>query len=158
MQGAVRKLGKSLRGFGIAKPAKAFTGLSEEQQQILLLRWIAHFPLVSEALIAIPNGGKRGKYEAYRLKLQGVKAGVSDLFLAIPMHGKAGLWLEMKRADGKLTALQKKWLGLMELLGFAVVTAYSFEQAKQAIIDYIAGFQNAPERVLNTFTYDRRGI
>lgn len=158
MQGARRKLKKSSQGSGIGQPAKVFTGLSEEQQQTLLIRWAQLFPFISEALIAIPNGGKRGKYEAYRLKLQGVKAGVSDLFLAIPMRGKSGLWLEMKRADGKLTALQKKWLGLMELLGFAVVTAYSFEQAKQAIIDYIAGFKDAPERVLSTFTYERRGV
>lgn len=77
------------------------------------------------------------------------------MFLAIPLHGKAGLWIEMKKPGGRLTVSQKAWIKLMELLNYAVIVPFTVEEAKQGIIDYIAGFENAPERVLKAFTYDR---
>lgn len=64
-------------------------------------------------LHAIPNGGYRDKATAGKLKAEGVKRGVSDMFLPLPMKGPivggsyqgqelqtftyAGLYVEMKR-------------------------------------------------------------
>ena len=61
---------------------------------------------IDQALIAIPNGGKRNPREAGRLKAQGVKAGVSDLLLPFSSQGAHGLWIEMKAGRNKLTPNQ----------------------------------------------------
>lgn len=97
-------------------------------------------------LMAIPNGGSRNLIEATSLKRQGVKAGVSDLFLAYPLlcssfpitaYSHCGLWLELKSKKGKLSDAQQEWLHLMHNVGYATVIAYSLEEAKQAILDYV---------------------
>lgn len=92
-------------------------------------------------LYAIPNGGTRNPREAGRLKLQGVKAGVSDLHLALPINGKAGLWIEMKQPDRKkarVTASQKEWIDRMQLAGYDAHVCYGYQEAKHVIQDYIA--------------------
>ena len=92
-------------------------------------------------LYAIPNGGTRNKREAGRLKLQGVKRGVSDLHLALPLNGKAGLWIEMKQPDrkkAKVTPLQKEWLERMLLAGYEAHVCYGYQEARQVIESYIA--------------------
>ncbi len=55
------------------------------------LKWLHH----------VPNGGLRSKATAGKLKGQGVKAGVADLFLPFGRDGWHGLYIEMKRPDGK---------------------------------------------------------
>ncbi len=65
-------------------------------------------------LHAIPNGGKRNAFEAMRLKREGVKAGVPDLFLPCARHGFHGLYLECKAAKGKLTPAQEEFKALLE--------------------------------------------
>ena len=49
----------------------------------------------------MPNGGKRNPAEAARFKAMGVKAGVPDLCLPVPMNGYAGLYIEMKYSNNK---------------------------------------------------------
>lgn len=56
-------------------------------------------------IFAIPNGGWRSKAVAAKLKVEGVSAGVPDLF--VPEHL---LWVEMKRIKGgSLSKEQKDW-------------------------------------------------
>jgi hypothetical protein len=96
---------------------------------------------VIDYLYAIPNGGTRNKREAGRLKLQGVKSGVSDLHLALPLNGKSGLWIEMKQPDRKkarVTPLQKEWIERMLLAGYEAHVCYGYQEAKQVIENYIA--------------------
>lgn len=96
---------------------------------------------VIDYLYAIPNGGARNKREAGRLKMQGVKAGVSDLHFALPINGKSGLWIEMKQPDRKkasVTALQKAWIARMKLAGYDAHVCYGYQEAKQVIENYIA--------------------
>ena len=44
----------------------------------------------------------------------GVKAGVSDLFLAYPNPNFHGLWIELKSEKGKKSPEQKHWLFLWQ--------------------------------------------
>jgi hypothetical protein len=88
-------------------------------------------------LLAIPNGGKRGAFEAARLKAEGVKAGVSDLFLALPRQGMAGLWLEMKAPGGRLGASQREWLTRMRAAGYEATWADDWIKAATVISHYI---------------------
>src|SRR5262245_32523350 len=81
----------------------AATG-SEHAEQVALFMWAwdhrDEFPEL-QSMFAIPNGSERAKPVAARLKAEGVKAGVSDVFLPLPIvHNSgmyAGLWIEMKK-------------------------------------------------------------
>ena len=96
-------------------------------------------------LFHIPNGGKRNQKEAVRLKSEGVKAGVSDLMLAVPLNGYCGLWIEMKKANGKPSDLspdQAEWLELMSEQGYATCVAFGANQAINFIESYLTGKWN----------------
>lgn len=51
-------------------------------------------------LFAIPNGGRRDARTAASLKMEGVRAGVPDLFFAHPTKSAYGLFIEMKKEKG----------------------------------------------------------
>lgn len=97
---------------------------------------------IIDYLFAIPNGGRRNAREAARLKAQGVKAGVSDLMLAIPSKEHHGLWIEMKKpiVKGKVPPTsehQKTWIERMLFAGFEAKICYGFDQAKATIEEYL---------------------
>jgi hypothetical protein len=114
---------------------------TEDQQQIAIMNWAKWHPLLSKFLIHIPNGGSRHKGEARKLKAMGVKAGVSDLFLAYPSHGYHGLWLEGKSLKGKLSKHQIDWLDRMKSVGYKTDVFFCFEQAKRMIENYLDGIE-----------------
>ena len=109
----------------------------EDKEQAALFKWAAYFPVL-RWMFAVPNGGYRNKPEAARLKRQGVKAGVSDICLPIPMNPYHGLFIEMKRSDGKgaLTDNQKAFQSHMELQGYKCVVCEGFEAAIKVIKEY----------------------
>lgn len=112
-------------------------------QKLPALDYIELESKVIDYLYAIPNGGKRNLREAVRLKAQGVKSGVSDLHLALPMNGKCGLWIEMKKpivkgqAKPSVSLSQRQWLKRMEKAGYSAVVCFGWEEAKEAILNYI---------------------
>ena len=60
---------------------------------------------------AIPNAGKRTRWEGQRVRHEGIKRGVPDLSLPVPTERFTGLYIEMK-APGKgatLTPEQGWW-------------------------------------------------
>ena len=126
----------------------------EEAHQVTLVDWAAlekvdlpdhpaHGKPISDFLIAIPNGGRRNKREAARLKAQGVTAGVPDLFLHIPLNGLGGLWLEMKRpggdghTKGRLTPAQANKIEQLNALGYAADVVYGATDAIDSITGYL---------------------
>jgi len=100
--------------------------------------------IVADFLIANANGGKRNVREAARLKAQGVKAGVSDLFLALPANGMCGLWIELKAPAtatskaGKPSQAQIEWLEGMSQVGYGARLCYGWEAARITIQEYLA--------------------
>ena len=83
-------------------------------------------------LIHIPNGGFRTGREAGRLKLAGVKSGVSDLHLP-PKWDRKGLWLELKAGKNKPTDDQERWMRLMADRGQQTAVARSLEGAASVL-------------------------
>ncbi len=98
-------------------------------------------------IFAIPNGGKRDAREAARLKAQGVKAGVSDLFVSAMRGGYGGFYIELKAPfeNGeepkklKGTDDQRAWLIQMEAGGYATMIGNDLEAVFQAIDWYMRG-------------------
>ena len=114
---------------------------AEDSEQQALFDWAEYYPVL-RWMFAIPNGGKRSKMEAARLKRQGVKAGVSDIFLPIVTDEFPGLYLEMKRrkVDGpsRPTPKQKEFHVAMTRQGYKCVVCYGAEAAIQAIKEYVS--------------------
>ena len=89
-----------------------------------------------DLLFAIPNGGSRHKLEAFRLKKEGVKAGVPDLFLPVSKKGYNGLFIEMKYGRNKLTEKQKEWIINLNLQGYKTAVCYGMEEAITVLKEY----------------------
>ena len=90
-------------------------------------------------LFAIPNGGQRNKATAGRLKAEGVRAGVPDMFLPVARGGYHGLFIELKRADrsNHQTPLQRTWMELLATQGYRCVIAYGAGAALESILSYL---------------------
>lgn len=93
---------------------------------------------VGDWLFAVPNGGARRPVEAAIMKAEGVRAGVPDLFLALPVAPYAGLFCEMKRADGgSTTKEQKAWLTKLSTAGYMTSVCHGAEEAIDTIKRYV---------------------
>ncbi len=74
-----------------------------------------------------------------RMKAKGVKAGVPDVFVAIPTKLYHGLFLEFKIGKNKLTPLQKKWHARLVVKDYAFFVCYSHEEALSIVHNYLDG-------------------
>lgn len=114
---------------------------TESQEQIDLIQWckrnVDTYPEL-DCIFHIPNGGKRHIATASRMKLEGVKPGVPDLFLPVSRRGYHGLFIEMKRVEkGVLSKSQKWWAEILTNEGYACVTAKGFHHARRLLKGYI---------------------
>jgi len=122
---------------------------TEHDEQAKLFQWAKlqekRYPELA-LMFAIPNGGDRHPAVGAKMKAEGVKAGVPDIFL--PVHRVRlgwvdfGLFVEMKRdSKEKPKAEQKKWLADLEHRGYRVEVGYGFEDARDKILAYLNGDQ-----------------
>lgn len=115
--------------------------MSEHDEQAELFAWAefaAKWHPDLQRMFAIPNGGLRHKAVAAKLKAEGVKAGVLDVFLPAARGGFYGLFVEMKYGKNKPTIDQKWWLENLSLGGYKTTVCYSATQAKDVIEKYLA--------------------
>lgn len=71
---------------------------------------------------------------AKKLKAEGVKPGVPDLFVP---HWR--LWIEMKRTKGgRLSAEQKDWIEYLECIGYSVIVANGATEASRKVLEWLA--------------------
>lgn len=68
----------------------------------------------------------------------GVKAGVADIFIAVPRAPYSGLWIELKAGMGKLSPAQQRFLERMIERGYMAVACWGFENAQHVIKQYLA--------------------
>ena len=115
----------------------------EHDMQVSLFKWAS---LAGKAdsrlamLFAIPNGGHRDARTAARLRAEGVKRGVPDVFLAVPVGKYHGLWLELKAGKNTPSEDQNLWLASLEFQGYACRVVYDdWSKASDIIAAYLAG-------------------
>lgn len=87
---------------------------------------------------AVPNGGARHISVARKLKAEGVKSGVPDIFIPVSRHNFHGLFLEMKSPEGKVSSSQIEWMNGLKKQGYFVYTCYSSNEAID-IVEYYFG-------------------
>ncbi|MFQ1083773.1 VRR-NUC domain-containing protein [Bordetella trematum] len=123
-------------------------GPSEDTIQAQVIEWAdlqkSVYPELGR-LFHVPNGGQRHAVVAAKLKAQGVRAGVPDLFLPVQRAGCPGLWIEMKTTKGSLRDSQKDWIAYLDAAGYRVSVCRSFDEARQVLLDYLnPKITNAP--------------
>lgn len=113
--------------------------MSEHDEQVALINWARYheqlFPGL-DLLHAIPNGGKRNKIVAAKLKAEGVRAGIPDLMLPVARQGYHGLYIEMKAGRNKPTAKQLEKKVALEGQGYRVAVCWGWEAAAREIESY----------------------
>lgn len=115
---------------------------TEHEEQVMLIEWwsmaCAGFGLPEWLLYAVPNGGVRHIGTAIKLKAEGVRSGVPDLFLACPIDEYHGLYIELKRLKGSCTSQEQKAYHIeLSRQGYACHVCRGFEAAKSVIEKYL---------------------
>lgn len=114
--------------------------MSEHDQQCALIRRVrlreAQEPEL-RLLFAIPNGGNRNEITGARLKAEGTKCGVPDLFLPVARRGFHGLWIEMKDAGKTANQTQKDLHADLRAEGFRVEVYDDWWNAWICLADYL---------------------
>lgn len=118
----------------------------ESEEQTWLFKWAQDISALKwpelELMYHIPNGGSRNKIEAARLKSQGVKKGVPDVFLPVARGGYHGLYIEMKRKKGSVVSQdQKYYISALRAQGYRVDVCKGFQEAANTIEEYLGGKQ-----------------
>lgn len=118
---------------------------TEHDEQVALIDWwnngAAHaYGLTIYHLFAIPNAGAgASKGQAGKMKAEGTRAGIPDLFLAVPRLQCPGLFIEMKRRDGgRLSLEQQLAIQALSRQGYRCVVCKGADEAIRAIRDYLA--------------------
>lgn len=115
----------------------------EQALQRALVQHCGYLRAFKDTVYHVPNGGKRRPVEAAILKGMGVRAGVSDLVIPVPIlhrplagNESLGLYMELKAAGGRLTAEQRAWLERMRDLGHECHVIDSVDAGVDLLTDY----------------------
>lgn len=114
--------------------------MSEHNEQSAYFDWLQIMSNRHEQLnwiFAVPNGGKRHIGTAKKLKKEGVKSGVPDIFIPIPSDGYHGLWIEMKYGKNTLSSNQIDWMNYLISAGYRHVTCWSADEAINITKEYL---------------------
>jgi len=107
---------------------------SEHYEQV---RFIGKFSILypDVRIFAIPNGGHRGKVTAAKMKHEGVRRGVPDLY--VPAWK---LWIEMKRVKGgSVSSDQKDWHDYLRGVGDTVFVCRGSDEALSMVSEFLEG-------------------
>jgi len=121
----------------------------EDQYQERVFQWAAENEEREPRLKFLfhpPNGGHRHPSVAVKLKRQGVKSGVPDISLPVPMFDRDpqrkvvfhSLWIEMKAERNKPSPKQIEWIDFLRAQGSRVVICWSAEEAIREIQTYLS--------------------
>lgn len=121
---------------------------TEHANQVSLFYWAHVMSQKYNALnnmFAIPNAGKRSLRAGANMRLEGLRKGVPDIFLAYPSKGSQwpnktaynGLFIEMKSKKGILRKEQTFWLGQLTMAGYKAVVCRSWHEAAKVICEYL---------------------
>ena len=124
----------------------------EHPEQCAVIDWCAwntkKYPCLAW-IYAVPNGARTSISVAKRLKKEGMRAGVPDLFLPYPSNAAKGifgtrindyhgLYIEMKRLKGSTTSKeQKAWHKYLLNVGYQVKVAKGADEAIKFIKEYL---------------------
>lgn len=116
---------------------------SIEQQHFF--GWLAwQYPEVHALAFHVPNGGQRDVRVAAKLKKEGVKKGVPDIFIMLPRGAYHGCIIELKatsttgKSRPKPTGEQQEWLDRLTAQGYYAKLCVGREEAQAVMRAYVS--------------------
>ncbi len=119
--------------------------MSEHQIQVAMCKYM---DLLKVPYFAIPNGGARHLMIAKKLKAEGVKAGVADLFIMLPNEFYHGLFIETKTDSGRQSDKQKEFQQKCFEYGYAYKIIRSVAELAEFLDSY--GLPKTSPRMVGT--------
>lgn len=114
---------------------------SEHQMQKDFCKFL---DLINITYFAIPNAQSLSHLDRkaairamIKLKNEGLKPGVPDIFICEPTKNYSGLFIEMKKKPNKPSQLQNQWLEKLNMKNYKTEICYSTNQAITAIKNYM---------------------
>ena len=102
------------------------------------VNWFRYqYPRYTHNLFAVPNGGKRDKVTAGKMKAEGALAGVADLILLLRTEEYGALLIEMKTRTGRQAETQKQWQRKIEADGYKYVVCRSVDDFIREVNNYL---------------------
>lgn len=111
--------------------------IEESIQEEFFLRLEIRYASIYKLCFHIPNGGHRHIYVATKLKRQGVKPGVGDVFVMIPSYRYHGLFIEFKSPTGVQSLHQKEFEQRCIAMNYEYKIARSADEAMYILQNYI---------------------
>lgn len=111
--------------------------ISEETIHKTVIEWVRLHPMLKRLVIHFPNEGPRTLRFGKLLKDMGMRAGVSDLFIAMASHGFNGAWIELKSEKGIISSSQKEFLNDMSQQNYFTAVCWSIDEAINTISWYV---------------------
>lgn len=145
----------------LAKNPELLKGNQEHFEQAFIFDYFERkHPDIYALLHATPNGGKRSKATAGKMKAEGQKKGYPDMSLDMARGIYHGMRIELKAPGGPApTNEQIEWMHKLREEGYYVVLAYGAEEAITAILEYVnlQKFQ-AIDHILNAHRWFNVGV
>jgi hypothetical protein len=111
--------------------------VSEHDSQAAFFRWAAHQGIPGlDQIHAIPNGGFRHPSVAAKLKAEGVKSGVPDVYWPLARGAFIGLAIEFKHADAGPSKEQRERITRLQKDGWCVCVCWDWRAAARTVQGY----------------------
>jgi hypothetical protein len=97
-------------------------------------------------LFAVPNGFFGTAAQKSKMKAEGLKSGVPDIWLPVPMrfmddngvrNNYCGLVIELKVGKNKPSTEQQEWIDYLNDNGYRAIVCYGWESARDTILMYL---------------------
>lgn len=113
---------------------------TEHEEQVALFVWLERMEWLEPRLrwtFAVPNGGARHPAVAVKLKAEGVKPGVLDVWNPCPVGDYHGLVIENKRVKGgRVEPEQRAWIDALVRMGWRVEVCKGWVEGARVFVDY----------------------
>ena len=103
----------------------------EHKLQVAIVKWLDFTQ--DFYYFAIPNGGARHRLVAIKLKMEGAKAGVADMFWMVHNKNWKGIFVEVKIDKGKQQPNQKSFENICYCSGYYYAIVKSIEDCENLI-------------------------
>lgn len=114
----------------------------EQAEHINVVNWFHYqYPELADDFHHFANERRCSVQQGRTLKRMGVKKGVSDFFLALPLDGYHGFWIELKVGKNKPTPEQLAFLDRKTERGYLCAVCWGFEAAKELLKNYLYNYK-----------------
>lgn len=114
--------------------------MSEHAEQVALIQWCLtearHTPDLG-LIYAVPNAGKREGRQGIWMVSEGLRKGMLDLCLPVPVGPHHGYYLELKVGDNKPSREQEWWIVQLQARGYKVGVFWDWQLAAYSLELYL---------------------